>query len=222
MPSARCEPLPIADISDLRLPLDSGRFDHVPLDDLPDKEFPNPPNELVPIGEIRWLQDSAYDSFSDEHATSIWQTLLDIVAGRQTIYRSRSAPSGIPTIMCHKAAGDGHWYSLDTRRTLIFKLAFHPDQGIPVHAVPQNKLVNLKMASHRWSSQRASSVWLKLRMHRAVPRGLLSQSFIRNSAELAYLEAKSAEDVKSSDAGSEIVLSYNEDGEDFVMDFVSW
>jgi hypothetical protein len=188
MPLKKRIPLPVKDISCLRLPLEPDRFSGVLLDDVPDKEFSRPPNELVRVGDIHWLQDTANDSFSDEQSTSIWQTLSDIVAEQQVVYRSRSAPSGIPTLICHKVLPDGHWYALDTRRTLVYKIVFHPDQRIPVHSIPHSPLVDVKMNSHRWSPQRAGSVWLRNRLHEHVPYGLQSLPFIRNKAQLAGLE----------------------------------
>jgi hypothetical protein len=190
MPSKRDSPLPVTDITDVCLPLEPSRFSGVPLDDAPDKEFPRPPNELVRVGEIRWLQDCAYDSFSDAGRTSIWQTLCEVVSGEMEIYRSRTAPLGIPTLMCYQSLPDGTWYALDTRRTLVYKMAFHPEQPIPVHAVPFNKLVDVKLSSHRWSYARSDSVWFRLRLHKSVPLGLQSLAFIRNRSELAsYVQA---------------------------------
>merc|ERR1712232_1125130 len=81
-------------------------------------------------------------------------------------------------------ADDGHWYALDTRRTLVYKIAFHPDQEIPIHAVPFNRVVELKMSSHRWSHMRACSVFFCNRLHKVVPHGVQDLPFIRNRSEL--------------------------------------
>ncbi|CAK0819434.1 unnamed protein product, partial [Prorocentrum cordatum] len=159
--------------------------------------FPRPPNELVRVGEVRWLQDCAYDSFSDAGTTSIWQTLCEVVGGKKEIYRSRSAPLGISTLMCYWSRPDENWYALDTRRTLVYKMAFHPEQPIPVHAIPFNKLVNVKLSSHRWSHDRSDSVWFCLRLHRSVPLGAQSLPFIRNRSELALCVHRAASVARS-------------------------
>lgn len=181
---AKSEPLPVTDLCTLNVPLalDRRRFSEVRLDETPDEEFPRPPNRLLRVGDIRWLQDSAHDSFSD--GRSIWQTLRDVVMKRKLVHKSRSAPLGIPTLMCHKLT-DGHWYALDTRRTLVYKIAFHPDQRIPVHETARIQLVDEKQSSRQWSRRRACSVRLNLRLHEMVPHGVQNLAIIRNIAELA-------------------------------------
>lgn len=177
------EPLPVTDLRTLNLPLslDRSRFSGVRLDELADSEFLRPPNRLLRVGAIRWLQDSAHDSFSD--GRSIWQTLCDVVIRQKLVYRSRSAPLGIPTLMCYKLP-DKHWYALDTRRTLVYKIAFHPNQRIPVHATLHTQLVDDKQRSRHWNRQQACSVQLNLRLHKMVPHGLEDFPFVRNIAAL--------------------------------------
>mmetsp|Transcript_109215 Transcript_109215/g.319695 ORF Transcript_109215/g.319695 Transcript_109215/m.319695 type:complete len:353 (-) Transcript_109215:257-1315(-) len=181
---SRKEPLPVMDISSMKLPLalDRHKLSSARLDELPDQQFPRPPNKLMRVGAIHWLQDSAYDSFSD--GRSIWQTLCDVVLGQKCPYRSRSAPLGIPTLMCCMLP-DRRWYSVDTRRTLVYKIAFHPDQRIPVHVLSHNtQLADDKQRSRHWSRQQACSVKLNLRLHEMVPHGLAQFAFIRNVSAL--------------------------------------
>lgn len=177
------QPLTVTTLASIGVPmkLDNTRFADVDLSQKPSKKFTSPPNQLLPVGDLLWLQDSAHDSFS--HGESLWSTLAEIVLGKTNIYKSRTAPLGLPTIRVVKL--ENKFYAVDTRRPLIYKVAFDPKQLIPVQVIPPSQ-----EAMDKWHSSRIGNkdsgctVLLQTRLHDAVPDGFAQLSFVRDITSL--------------------------------------
>jgi len=167
----------VVDLASLGVPmkLDNTRFASVDLSEIPCSEFKSPPNQLLPVGELLWLQDSAHDSFSQ--GESLWETLAEIVMGKKDIYKSRTSPGGIPTVRVVKLKNK--FYTVDTRRPLIYKVAFNPKQLIPVQVIPSDSQEAMDKLHCNKDSGR--TVLLTRRLHDAVPRGFWQLGFVREA-----------------------------------------
>lgn len=158
------------------------------------------PNKLLPVSQLHWTQDSAWDSFSK--GESLWQTLLEVISGSLTIYLSSNS-NCLPTLQVAKY-GD-HWYSEGTRRLLVYKIAFHPDQLIPVFDMGNPRTILKKLGSKIAGQQDISQggIRLKVRLHDMVPSGLNKFPFFKDlhylcAADLARARAASRAKSQSS------------------------
>lgn len=129
------QPLPVQDLCVLGVPLrlDTNRYsDVVSACYRSDASGTCYPNRLLRLGDLHWAQDTSFDSFSK--GESLWATLMNVVSGTMAISRVRgSKDSWLPTLRVAQHARV--WYSVDTRRLLIYKIAFHADHLIPVFGI---------------------------------------------------------------------------------------